>query len=139
MNKITKPILAVGAAGALALGLVGCGTQADTVNYNLSQDAEAFKIMRNIKAINGITDTIILEVEGRCSLETADSFLSGAVEITCKVDADRYYKNYVYLSDNVSFSVEQIETSDADPFHYKWVVRPEAVIPDIDVQTSNEE
>lgn len=137
--KTRIKIAALALAGAAALTLAGCTTQADTVSHNLSQDAEAFKIMRNIKAINGITDSIILEVEGRCSLETADSFLSGAVEITCKVDTDKYYKNFVYLSDNVSFSVEQMETSDADPFHYKWVVRPEVIVPEIDVQTSNEE
>lgn len=135
--KLRNKIMASAAAAVVALtALTGCSTQADTVNYNLNQDAESFKLMRDIYAINGITDTVLLHVQGRCSLETSDSFLAGAVEITCKVEEDRFKKNFVYLSDNVTFSVEQMDSSDADPFHYVWLVRPETIVPEIDVQTS---
>lgn len=122
-----------------ALALTGCTTQADTINHNLSQDAESFKLTRKITAINGITDSVLLEVEGRCSLETDTSFLAGAVEITCKIDegdgTDSFIKDFVYLSDNVTFTVEQTEPIPGDPWHYKWLVRPEILIPNIDVQT----
>ncbi len=138
--KLSTKIAALTLAGVSALGLAGCSTQADTINDNLSKDAEAFKLQRHITAINGITDSILLEVEGRCSLETSESFLAGAVEITCKIaegdGPSSFVKNFVYLSDNVTFTVEQTEPVEADPFHYKWIVIPEQIIPDIEVQTS---
>lgn len=135
----SKKILALTLAAVATFGLAGCGSQADTVNDNLSKDAESFRLTRHITAINAITDSVLLDVEGRCSLETSNSFLAGAVEITCKIGDDEYLKNFVYLSDNVTFTVEQTEPIASDPFHYRWVIRPEILIPEIDLQTSNEE
>lgn len=44
MKKITKIAAGAIAFGAVAIGLVGCSTEADTVSYNLSQEAEDFQI-----------------------------------------------------------------------------------------------
>lgn len=123
-------IVALGLAGLVVVtGLVGCSTDADTVAYNLSQDAEYFKVDRRITVINAFTDAVVLQVEGKCSLETADSFLSGAVEVTCKVGPDAYYKDYFIVGDNGIVSVEQIESSDVDEYHYQWNIKPESLIP----------
>jgi hypothetical protein len=85
---------------------------------------------------NGITDKYLIVVEGRCSLESADSFLAGALEITCKVGPDQYKKHFLGLSDNVSFFMEQIEPVDASEYYYRVIFKPETVIPDIDVETT---
>lgn len=129
--KKSIPALAVGLT--LLVGatlLTGC-TQADTVNSNLSQDAENFKIERRIIAINGITDKLLMEVTGRCSVDTGDSALAGAFEITCKVGEDAYKKNFVWLGDNVAITVEQLDPIDSSVYHYQWYVAPEAIIPEI--------
>lgn len=137
-----KRIISVVALIAVALGLgfslAACSTQADVVNQNLSQDAENFKIERHIVAINGITDKIILDVQGRCSVDTGDSDLAGSFQITCKIGDDQYKKNFVYLSDNVTVTVEQLETIDSSVYHYQWYVAPEEISPEIDLSTGQQ-
>lgn len=138
MKKHSKIIAGVLAMGALAAILTGCSSDADTASYNLSQEAEQFRVTRHITAINGITDNILLEVVGRCSVESANSALKGSLELTCKVGEDQYFKNYITLSDNTVVVVEQVETRDVSVYHYEWIVKPEGLIPDIRVETGQQ-
>src|SRR5262245_45414552 len=104
------------AATALALSsvfLTGCGpSDADVAAHNLSVAAEQFEIPRHIVGINGITDKYLFEVVGYCSVETTDSGLGGALEVTCRVVGKDgkvgYKKTFLGLSDNVSYVVEQL-------------------------------
>lgn len=41
-------------------------------------------------------------------------------------------------ADNVSYFVEQTEAADVDAYHYKVTFKPEVIVPDIDLRTSNE-
>ena len=47
--------------------LTGC-TTADTVNYNLTKEADEFNVYRRITVTNARTDTIMLQAEGYMSL-----------------------------------------------------------------------
>jgi hypothetical protein len=124
------------ALGAMALvGLVGCSTEADTVSYNISKSADSFEVQRRVVFFNGITDKYLLTIEGLCSLGNNDK--SGELSVTCKVGEGKYKKHFLGLSDNVSFFVEQTDATYADAYHYKVLFRPEEIIPDIDLQTSN--
>ena len=49
--------------------LTGC-TTADTVNYNLTKEADEFNVYRRITVTNARTDTIMLQAEGYMSLGT---------------------------------------------------------------------
>lgn len=131
-SKIKAIILALLTVSAFAL--VGCDSQADTVSDNLSKDADAYKIYRRLVFINAITDKYLLQVEGYCALGNKDPQYE--VSFTCKVGADKYIKDFVRISDNVTYTVEQLAAVPVDPFHYKVVFRPETIIPDIDFQTS---
>jgi len=122
--------------GLLAMVLVGCETEADTVNYNITKSADSFEIQRRIVFFNGITDTYLLTVEGLCSLDVEDA---KKLRVTCKVGKDEYKRHYLGLSDNVSYFVEQTEGADVDPFHYRVIFRPETIIPEIDIQTSSQQ
>ena len=125
------------AATALGLGLlVSCSSEADTVSYNVSKDADNFKVDRRIIFFNGITDRDLLVIEGRCSLGNDDE--PGTLSVVCKTGPAQYKKHFLGLSDNVSYFVEQTASSYADAYHYKVIVRPETAIPDIEVRTSNE-
>lgn len=139
MKTLTKFIAGTTAAIALAAGLAGCSTAATTVSDNLSTAADSFEVNRRIVFFNGITDTYLLEIEGLCSI--ADE--GNQLEVTCKIadgdDNSSFKKHFLGLSDNVTYFVEQIESSKVDPFHHRVVFRPETIIPDIDLQTSNEE
>lgn len=120
----------------LTFALVACDTEADTVSYNLSKSADSFEVQRKVVFFNGITDEYLLTIEGLCSLGNDDT--EGRLSVTCKVGEDEYKKHYLGLSDNVSFFAEQTDAVYADPFHYRVIFRPESIIPDIDLQTSND-
>ena len=137
MNKFTKTIAVFAVAGAGVGILAGCQA-ADVVDHNTTVDAKNFKIERRIELINGITDRVILEVEGRCNITDETGGESGAnqLEILCKTGEDEYKKHMLGLSDNVTYLVEQIEPHEQDEYHYQWNVRPETVIPDVEVDTS---
>jgi hypothetical protein len=132
-----RKILLSVAAAVLSIGLLtSCSSEADTVSYNVSKDADNFKIDRKIIFFNGITDRDLLIIEGRCSLGNDDP--SKYLSVVCKTGPTTYKKHFLGLSDNVSYFVEQTKESYADAYHYKVIVRPETVIPDIDVRTSRE-
>jgi hypothetical protein len=133
MRKLIAPILAV---AILAAGATACGpSDADVAARNLGTAAEQFELQRRIVFFNGITDKYLLTVEGRCSVETADSGLNGALEVTCKVGTGKdaeFKKMFLGLSDNVSYFVEQLETVGVSTTHYRVIFKPEAIIPDFD-------
>lgn len=112
--------------------LVAC-TEADTVDHNISKSADSFEVERRIVFFNGITDKYLLTIEGLCSLDIEDK---DTLRVTCKTDKNEYKRHYLGLSDNVSYFVEQIESADVDPFHYRVIFRPESIVPEIDIQTS---
>lgn len=118
----------------LAAFILGACSEADTVSENLSKEADTFKVDRRVVFFNGITDKYLLTIEGKCALGNQDDVKK--LSVTCKTGEDEYKKHYLGLSDNVSFFVEQTESLDVDPFHYKVIFRPESIVPDIDLQTS---
>lgn len=125
-----KRIAALLISGLLLFG-VACSSDADVASKNISKAAEQFEVMRRIVFFNGITDKYLLTIEGRCSVETGDSLLSGSLEVTCKTGPDSYNKSFLGLSDNVSFFVEQLADIDVSTFHYRVIFKPEVIIPDI--------
>jgi hypothetical protein len=117
--------------GLFAVALVGCSRDAQVASHNLSLAADQFEIDRRIVFFNGITDTYLLSIEGRCSIEDQVNQL----EVTCKTGDDRYKKHFLGLSDNVSYFVEQLESADVNVYHYRVIFRPQEIIPDIDLET----
>ena len=121
---------------ALALLLTGCSSDADVASHNLSKAAEQFEVERRVVFFNGITDKYLLSIEGRCSIEAGNTGVEGALEVTCKIDDNKFKKHYLGLSDNVSYFVEQLETVDVDEYHYRVIFKPESIVPDVDLETS---
>jgi hypothetical protein len=123
-------VIVLALAGILASG---CSSDADVAADNLGRAAEQFEVMRRIVFLNGITDKYLMTIEGYCSVESGEhSALSGALEVTCKIGPDKYKKEFLGLSDNVTYFVEQIEGIEVDPYHYRVIFKPETIIPNID-------
>lgn len=131
MKKVILLILLM----MVSVVLFAC-SEADTVSENLSKEADSFNVERRVVFFNGITDKYLLTIEGLCSLGNNDD--ARKLSVTCKTGENDYKKHFLGLSDNVSYFVEQTESESVDPFHYKVIFRPESIIPDIDLQTSNE-
>ena len=131
--NIKKTYAALALAG-VALLLAACASDADVASRNLSKGAEQFEIERRVVFFNGITDTYLLTIEGRCSIEDAE----GQLEVTCKLGPNEYKKHFLGLSDNVSYFVEQIAVADADEYRYRVIFKPETLIPNVDLEASME-
>lgn len=125
-------IAATIAALALAGGLTACQSQADTVSNNLSQDADSFKIHRDIVVQNGITGAVLYQISGLCSLGNDDS--GNKHTLTCKIGSSTYVKELIWLGDQDEVLSVQSEAVPSDPYAYRIVVHP--VTPDLQLQTA---
>lgn len=114
------------------LTAASCDRDADVASRNLSQAADMFEIDRRIIFYNGITGDFILTIEGRCSLGNSDT--NKRLSVTCKTGPGAYKKNYLGLSDNVTFFAEQLEPKGVDVYRYRVIFKPQAIIPDIDLR-----
>lgn len=130
--------IALGVAAVAGLVLTGCATDADTASYNLSTAADQFEIDRRIVFVNGITDSYLLTIEGRCSITDETSTGGAQLEVICAVGPNQYKKHFLGLSDNVTYFVEQLETADVSRYHYRVLFRPEAILPEIDLEAGEQ-
>lgn len=121
------------------LALSGCGqSDAAVASKNLSTAADQFKVERRITFFNGITDKYLLTIEGKCSIQP--DVVSKKLDVTCKISNDNgpdgYKKDFLGLSDNVSYLVEQLDPVPVDVYHYQIIFKPETIVPDINLKTS---
>ncbi|AEJ95070.1 site-specific recombination directionality factor RDF [Mycobacterium phage Jeffabunny] len=127
-----KKLIATAVAGAaLAVGLVGCSSDADVASDNLSKAADNFEIPRRIVFFNGITDKYLLEIAGYCSI--APDTASQKLDVTCKKNG-QFKKHFLGLSDNVSYFVEQIEGANVSTDFYEVNFKPQSILPDIELR-----
>ncbi len=119
----------------MSLGMLTACDDAQVASRNLSKAADNFEVNRRIVFYNGITDSYMLIIEGRCSIKDQQSQL----EVTCKVDQDAYRKHFLGLSDNVTYFAEQLAAVDVSVYHHRVVFKPQLIIPDIDFRGSVEE
>ena len=128
-------VLALVAFALLASSVLftGCtDSDADVAAKNISKAAEQFEVYRRIVFFNGITDKYLLVIEGRCSVETADSGLMGSLEVTCKDENGKFKKAFLGLSDNVSYLVDQPSGIDVSTTRYRVIFKPETIVPNFD-------
>lgn len=113
--------------------LMACVRESEKVSYNLSREADSFNVYRRIVFINGITDSHLLTITGFCSIltESATSNIGKATTVVCKTENNTYVKHFLGVSDNVTYFAEQLTDISVSDRHYKVVVRPSSVIPDI--------
>ena len=116
---------------ALATLAGGC-SDANVASSNLSKAADQFEINRRVVFYNGITGEYMLTIEGMCSLGNYDK--AKQLSVTCKTGPGEYKKHFLGLSDNVTYVVEQVEPFAANPYRYRVVFKPAALVPDIEVR-----
>lgn len=127
MKRIAVLILA-------AATLAGCESDADKASTNLGRAAEQFEVQRKIIGVNGITDKLLFEVEGRCSLEQNPN-LPRNLEVICKHGPNDFRKHFVGLSDNVTYISTQLEGIDVSVYRTRIILKPENIVPNFDLVT----
>lgn len=106
--------------------LLSACTAADTVSHNISKDSDEFRVVRRVVFYNSITDTYMMEMVGNISINIDRD---GVIEVIAKIGPDEYQKHYLGLSDNVTYTVEQLDTSDVSEYKYKMIFKPEKIVP----------
>ena len=134
MNKVTKSIVA-GIAGVVVIGTASaCVSQneADVVSHNISVAADNFEIPRKVIFINNMTGDFIQTIEGYCNIVTEPSQL----EVTCKDPQGGfgYLKHFLGINATTTYSVEQLNPAQVSKDHYKVVINPSTLIPDVDIK-----
>ena len=116
----------------LFMGLLAGCSDADVASHNLSKAADYFEVNRRVVFYNGITGDYMLTIEGLCSLGNNDA--PGTLTVTCKTGEGVYKKNFLGLSDNVTYFVEQIDAQAVSKYHYRVVFKPSVIVPDIEIR-----
>lgn len=129
MKKVLRNLLIMGVS---LLCLAGCSTSAETVSHNLSREADEFKVRRRIVFVNLRSDTYLFQLTGNCSIETDG--MDNQLEITCRIGEDKYQKHFLYLSNETTYTVEQLEYNDVSRYDYEFIFRPEAIVP-VEIKT----
>lgn len=127
--KITRRATALAMACIAAVALSGCQDQSQVASSNLSKAANNFEVTRRIVFVNGITDSYLLSIEGRCSFDVEAG--GQKVAVTCKTGPSEYKKHTLGLSDNVTFFSEQLEGVDVSVYRYRVTFRPSVIVPDV--------
>lgn len=129
-RKLVALILAV---VTMSMLLMGCETEAQRVEYNLTQQADNFNIVRQLTVINCIEGDVLFQMTGKMSItaDTADKQLEILVE-----DNGTYVKHFVGLSDNVTYVVEDLNLGDNAVSKYRYTLNfnPNMWIP-VNVET----
>lgn len=130
MKNIRKILIA--SIVSVSVILTGC-TQADRVSYNLSKEADAFNVIRQITVINCLQGDVLFQMTGKMSIK-ADS-TDNQLEIIVE-DEGTYVKHFIGLSDNVTYVIEDLNlgANDVSNFKYTLNYNPKMWIP-VDVET----
>lgn len=120
-NDLKKRIACVLAMAALAVGmLAGCETEASRVEYNLTQEADNFNIVRQLTVINCLHGDVLFQMTGKMSI-TADVD-DNQLEIIVENEDGNYTKHFVGLSDNVTYTIEDLNLGKNDVEKYKYTL-----------------
>jgi hypothetical protein len=131
MKTLTKKIATVSAlALAGTLALTGCTPESQVVSENISKEADSFNVQRKITVLNTRTDKFMFYAEGRCSVERDNGWLIAV----CRHSADQYRKHLIGPATDAFPMVEQLAPIDASRYHTLIVMKPEGIIPDIQLR-----
>ena len=133
-----KKLLGVLLAGTVTTAtLTGCETEASRVDYNLTQEADNFNVVRQLTVINCIEGDVLFQMTGKMSItaDVDDNQLEIIVE-----DDGTYVKHFVGLSDNVTYVVEDLNLGENAVSKYKYTLNfnPNMWIP-VDVKTIDQQ
>ena len=115
----------------IAILCTGC-SDAETVSYNISKEADSFRVKRRITFINLRSDEYLFTITGCCSIQEDNT--DQQLEVTCKVGEDKYQKHFLKETTEVTYVVEQLEYSEVSKYDYELIFRPKAIIP-IEIKT----
>lgn len=133
MKEFFKKLATLVALISVVVALTGC-TSAENVSYNISREADEFKVKRRIVFVNLRSGEYLLQITGNCSINGGESNASNELEVICRIGEDKYQKHFLHIANETTYTIEQLEYSDVSRYDYEIIFRPEAIVP-IDIKT----
>ena len=102
-----------------AFCLTAC-SEASRVESNLTKEADNFNVVRQLTVINCLQGDVLFQMTGKMSIiaDVGDNQL----EIIVENDDGNYTKHFVGLSDNVTYTVEDLNLGANDVEKYKYTL-----------------
>ena len=114
-----KILTAFGGLLLTAAILTGC-SEAARVEYNLTEEADNFNVVRQLTVINCLQGDALFQMTGKMSI-TADTS-DNQLEIIVENDDGTYAKHFVGLSDNVTYTIEDLNLGENEVEKYKYTL-----------------
>ena len=90
------------------------------VSYNLSKEADNFNVVRQLTVINCLQGDVLFQMTGKMSI-TPDP-AENQLEIIVENEDGSYVKHFVGLSDNVTYTVEDLNLGKNEVENYKYTL-----------------
>lgn len=128
-----KRIIAILTVVMAAVGLVAC-SEASRVESNLTKEADNFNVVRQLTVINCLQGDVLFQMTGKMSIKADVD--DNQLEIVVENDDGNYTKHFVGLSDNVTYTIEDLNLGSNDVEKYKYTLNfnPEMWLP-VEVET----
>ena len=110
----------------LVFGVSGC-SEAERIEHNITQNADNFNILREVKIINCLQGDVLFQMRGKMSItaDTADNQL----EILVENEDGSYAKHFVGLNDNVTYVIEDLDSNYVGKYKFSINYNPKMWIP----------
>ena len=127
MKKHIAIILSVLLIASLALCLSGC-RESERVNWNVSQEADNFNVMRRLAVINTVSGEPVFEMVGRFSINA--DVEQDQLEVVVEVADGKYKKHIVGLNQATTmYVVEDINGAKVNKYQYEINYLPKMIVP----------
>lgn len=117
--------IGVVAAILLMVMLSGC-READRVSYNVGKEADNFNVTRRITVFNIRTDTVLMQMTGKMSLQNNSS---NELVVLVEVEKGIYQKHFIYLNEYTMYTVEDLNGTAVSPYSYELEFLPQTLQP----------
>ena len=105
--------------------LCGC-READRVSRNVSKEANNFNVTRRVTVFNIRTDTVLMQMTGKISIENNTH---NELVVLVEVEKGLYQKHFIYLNEYAMYTVEDLSGAEVSPYAYELEFLPQTLLP----------
>lgn len=122
-----KKIILIMMIIVMALSVASCvEREADKVSYNIGKEADNFNVTRRITVFNIRTDTVLMQMTGKMSLQNNSS---NELVVLVEVEKGIYQKHFIYLNEYTMYTVEDLNGTEVSPYAYELEFLPQTLQP----------
>jgi hypothetical protein len=92
----------------------------------VSKEADNFNVIRRITVFNIRTDTVLMQMTGKLSLQNNSS---NELVVIAEVEKGVYQKHFIYLNEYTMYTVEDLSGASVSPYSYELEFLPQTLVP----------